>query len=63
MGDQFPSDVHYFIDFTQQATDLNALLQGLVGRACGYGKNSLVILSDRNHRVLDRYVTTHGDVG
>jgi hypothetical protein len=61
MGDQFPSDVRYFIDFAQQATDLNALLQGLVGRACGYGKKSLVILSDRNHRVLDRYVTTHGD--
>ena len=61
MGDQFPSDVHYFIDFAQQATDLNALLQGLVGRACGYGKKSLVILSDRNHRVLDRYVATHGD--
>jgi hypothetical protein len=33
MGDQFPSDVQYFIEFAQQATDLNALLQGLVGRA------------------------------
>jgi hypothetical protein len=39
---------------------LNALLQGLVGRACGYGKKSLVILSDRNHQVLDSYVATHG---
>lgn len=61
MGDQFPSDVHYFIDFAQKASDLNALLQGLVGRACGYGKDSLVILSDRNHQVLDNYVATHGD--
>lgn len=61
MGDQFPSDVQYFIELSQKASDLNALLQGLVGRACGYGKNSLVILSDRNHRILDAYVATHGD--
>ena len=61
MGDQFPSDVQYFIELSQKASDLNALLQGLVGRACGYGKNSLVILSDQNHRVLEAYVTTHGD--
>ena len=33
----------------------------VVGRACGYGKNSLVILSDQNHRILDTYVATHGD--
>jgi hypothetical protein len=61
MGDQFPSDVHYFIDFAQQASDLNALLQGLVGRACGYGKDSLVVLSDRNHLILDNYLSTNGD--
>ncbi|MDH3581181.1 MAG: hypothetical protein OEM91_11220, partial [Hyphomicrobiales bacterium] len=61
MGDQFPSDVHYFIEFAQKASDLNALLQGLVGRACGYGKDSLVILSDHNQQVLDNYVATHGD--
>ena len=61
MGDQFPSDVQYFIELSQKASDLNALLQGLVGRACGYGKNSLVILSDQNHRILDAYMATHGD--
>ena len=61
MGDQFPADAKYFIDFARKASDLNALLQGLVGRACGYGKDSLVILSDPNHQVLDRYVATHGD--
>lgn len=60
MGDQFPSDVDYFIDFAQQSSDLNALLQGLVGRACGYGKNSLVILSDRNSQTLNNYVATKG---
>jgi hypothetical protein len=60
MGDQFPSDVNYFIDFAQKASDLNSLLQGLVGRACGYGKNSLVLLSDRNYQMLDGYVATHG---
>ena len=61
MGDQFPSDVRYFIDFSQRASDLNALLQGLVGRACGYGKQSTVILSDHNDQVLSRFVATHGD--
>jgi hypothetical protein len=61
MGDQFPSDVRYFIDCTQQAGDLNALLQGLVGRACGYGKESTVVLSDQNQQVLDAYVESHGD--
>jgi hypothetical protein len=61
MGDQFPSDVHYFIEFAQRSSDLNALLQGLVGRACGYNKDSLVILSDYNQQILDRFVATHGD--
>jgi hypothetical protein len=61
MGDQFPSDVRYFIDFSQRASDLNALLQGLVGRACGYNKRSTVILSDHNAQVLNRFVATHGD--
>jgi hypothetical protein len=61
MGDQFPSDVRYFIELSQTSSDLNALLQGLVGRSCGYGKNSLVILSDRNRGILDAYVSTHGD--
>lgn len=61
MGDQFPSDVEYFIDFSQRASDLNSLLQGLVGRACGYGKRSTVLLSDHNSGILDQYVATHGD--
>jgi hypothetical protein len=61
MGDQFPSDVQYFIELSQKTSDLNALLQGLFGRACGYGKNSLVILSDQNHRILDAYMASHGD--
>ena len=61
MGDQFPSDVQNFIELSQKASDLNALLQGLVGRACGYGKQSLVILSDLNHRVLNAYIDTDGD--
>ena len=61
MGDQFPKDVQYFIEFSQRASDLNSLLQGLIGRACGYGKKSLVILSNRNQQVLDAYVATHGD--
>lgn len=55
MADAFPADVRFFIDLAQKAQDLNALLQGLLGRACGYGKASTVVLSDFNARVVEAY--------
>jgi hypothetical protein len=48
MGDAFPAQVRYFVDLTQRSTTQNALLQGLLGRACGYNKNTHVIMSDEN---------------
>jgi hypothetical protein len=37
MGDDFPKIAH-FVEFATKITTLNALDQGLCGRACGYGK-------------------------
>lgn len=48
MGDAFPRQVRYFIDLTQKSSTQNALLQGLLGRACGYGKDTLVVMSEEN---------------
>jgi hypothetical protein len=55
MGDAFPASVTWFIDFARQAADLNSLLQGLLGRACGYNKNSTVVLSDQNESLVEDY--------
>lgn len=60
MADAFPAQVRFFLDLAQKAQDLNALLQGLLGRACGYGKRSRVVLSDFNAQVVEAYVETQG---
>ncbi|HTC20991.1 MAG TPA: hypothetical protein VK859_09095, partial [bacterium] len=61
MADAFPICVRFFMDFGKMASDLNALLQGLLGRACGYNKKSTVVLSDANHGILENYVDTKGE--
>jgi hypothetical protein len=60
MADAFPTQVRFFMDLAKQSSDLNALLQGLLGRACGYGKRSTVVLSDSNAAIVDAYVATQG---
>ena len=60
MGDAFPAQVRWFVDLAARASDLNALLQGLLGRACGYNKNSIVVLSDENEGLVDTYRATRG---
>jgi hypothetical protein len=60
MADAFPAEVRFFLDFAQRASDLNALLQGLLGRACGYNKKSTVVLSDENASIVAAYVATNG---
>lgn len=55
MGDAFPREVEWFLEFSKKAANLNALLQGLLGRACGYGKKSRVIMSDENAQLVDDY--------
>lgn len=60
MADAFPVDVRFFLDFAKKASDLNSLLQGLLGRACGYGKKSTVVMSDANAAIVDAYIRTKG---
>ncbi len=60
MGDAFPREVQWFLEFSKKAANLNALLQGLLGRACGYQKQSTVILSDENAQLVDDYKREHG---
>lgn len=60
MADAFPTEVRFFMDLAQKASDLNALLQGLLGRACGYNKRSTVVLSDANAQIVEAYVATNG---
>ncbi len=60
MGDAFPGDVEWFLEFSNKAASLNALLQGLLGRACGYAKRSTVVMSDENLRLVDDYKRSGG---
>ncbi|MDB4954351.1 MAG: hypothetical protein JWO36_1920 [Myxococcales bacterium] len=60
MADAFPTQVRFFMDLAKQSSDLNALLQGLLGRACGYNKQSTVVLSDSNAEIVKAYIATKG---
>jgi hypothetical protein len=60
MGDAFPREVEWFLEFSKKAANLNALLQGLLGRACGYGKRSTVVMSRENADLVEDYKREHG---
>jgi hypothetical protein len=60
MGDAFPREVEWFLEFSNKASNLNALLQGLLGRACGYGKQSTVVMSNENVQLVEDYKRTEG---
>jgi hypothetical protein len=60
MGDAFPSSVRYFFDFAERFADLNSMMQGLIGRACGYYKETTVILSMKNALLLRGVIRTVG---
>jgi len=60
MGDAFPREVEWFLEFSTKAANLNALLQGLLGRACGYGKRSAVVMSGENVQLVDDYKRERG---
>jgi len=62
MGDAFPRHVDTFVDLSRKASDLNALLQGLLGRACGIGKSSTVVMSAANAALVRAYLERDGGV-
>ena len=61
MGDAFPGSTVLAMDLTHTATDANALLQGMIGRMCGYGKdNPVVIVSNQSYLMWDQYLENSG---
>jgi hypothetical protein len=60
MGDAFPSSAKYFIELAEKFTDMNAMFQGFVGRACGYNKQTEIVLSDYNAQMLRIVVSVEG---
>lgn len=53
MGAQFPQECKYFIDMTgNKSSTAAAILQGLIGRSCGYGKDSLVLVNSAIYTLL-----------
>lgn len=60
MGDAFPREVEWFLEFSKKAANLNALLQGLLGRACGYSKRSTVVMSEENAQLVEDYKREQG---
>jgi hypothetical protein len=60
MGDAFPRSAKYFIELAEKFTDMNAMFQGFVGRACGYNKKTEIVLSDYNAQMLRIVVAVEG---
>lgn len=56
MSDTLTKDFCYGWDFTYRTNTLTALLQGVLGRVCGYFKDPHIMLSDDNEISLNDYV-------
>lgn len=63
MADSFPAEIEWFCDFSDSASDMNSVLQGLYGRACGNGKFfSRVFLGIRPTEMIRDYIERKGQV-
>lgn len=60
MGVYFPPSCAFFMDLTREAGNTTAFLQGLVGRAQGYNKDSVLLLSWKGYHDLEEYIHTEG---
>lgn len=61
MGDAFPQEVEVGIDLSRKPADMNAVLQGVFGRMCGYGKSGArVVVSDVAEKMIKDYVRSNG---
>ena len=59
-GDQYPATVTHFIDLTKEPTSWQTYIQGLPGRASGYGKSSVLIMSAEAKRKLKHWIDNDG---
>jgi hypothetical protein len=61
MGDAFPASTVLAMDLTHTVTDANSLLQGMIGRMCGYGKDKpVVIVSNQSYSMWEQYLENSG---
>jgi hypothetical protein len=60
MGDAFPRSARYFIELAERFSDMNAMFQGFLGRACGYNKSTTVIVSETNAALIRDIVYVNG---
>ena len=63
MGTQVPKEIGYFIDGTKAHSSNSSLLQNLLGRAMGFGKNSWVFLSPQGYKCTKLMDKTKGRDG
>lgn len=61
MADFFPQHCSHFFDWTETVSNQIALMQGMFGRACGYGEPRTVIMNERSIKYIRRYVMTDGN--
>ena len=60
MGTNFDPECRFFIDLTPDSLYNTTEMQGLYGRACGYGKDTVVLVSDRTYKSIQSYITNMG---
>jgi hypothetical protein len=57
MSDSFPVECGYGIDFTHDSKYLATIIQGVLGRLCGYDKDPYIVMSDSNYKhVVTNYI-------
>ena len=60
MADSIPKECAYFIETADNITTHSAEVQGLIGRSCGHGKNSLVFTSTKVAESMKIFVQSQG---
>ena len=56
MADTYPKDCCYGFDLTRSSNFLATILQGTLGRMCGYYKNPIVVLSPDNCKKVNAFI-------
>lgn len=60
MADFFPQHCTVFWDWTETVSNHIALMQGMYGRACGYGEPRTVVMNDRSISFIRHYLQSDG---
>lgn len=60
MSDSFPAECGYGIDLTWKTTYFATIIQSVLGRMMGHGKDSLAVLSDLNYERVQQSIANGG---